>query len=379
MGAVMLGGGRLSEAFSAASHGKVEAAIVLENDLYRRAPAARVDAVPGRRRLQHSARPSGNEDGAGRPRGVTGRDLRRGDRHLCKPRGPGSALLRRHGAPGRSARVVALAGDARGRSRAPERSWAALDDLLAALADELPEFASLLEAAPPAGFRLDGMKIPRQPKRYSGRTAMNAPHPLLEPPPKDDVDSPLAFSMEGSEEQPPAAAIGRLLGARLELDPGAQQVPGRGRRPAARRRDGPPPAGAVGRRGCGPAAAIRRAASLLRAPRRVARGAAAPRLRLGGAECAGSAGGRTCAGALCGALRGRRRVARRADTRARAQRRLDSGPRAARAAIVAARRRRPGRRAAGPAGADATSRARINRLQARRTCPPRASPEAGDA
>ena len=44
MGLVLLGGRRLSEAFRLASEGDVEVALVIENDLYRRAPAAQVEA-----------------------------------------------------------------------------------------------------------------------------------------------------------------------------------------------------------------------------------------------------------------------------------------------------------------------------------------------
>ena len=55
-----------------------------------------------------------------------------------------------------------------------------------------------------------GQKIPRQPHRYSGRTAMHADVDVHEPQPPDDPDSPLAFSMEGFDGQPPAALIPRF-------------------------------------------------------------------------------------------------------------------------------------------------------------------------
>jgi NADH-quinone oxidoreductase subunit G len=50
-----------------------------------------------------------------------------------------------------------------------------------------------------------GARIPREPHRSSGRTAMLANITVHEPKPPDDPDSPLVFSMEGNPDQPPAA------------------------------------------------------------------------------------------------------------------------------------------------------------------------------
>jgi hypothetical protein len=88
--------------------------------------------------------------------------------------------------------------------------WHNLDDVGAALAEVLPVFQPITEIAPPADFRVAGQKIPRQPARYSGRTAMWARRSVHEPQPPEDVDSPLAFSMEGYPGQPPAALIPRF-------------------------------------------------------------------------------------------------------------------------------------------------------------------------
>jgi NADH-quinone oxidoreductase subunit G len=52
-----------------------------------------------------------------------------------------------------------------------------------------------------------GEKVPREPHRYSGRTAMLANISVHEPKPPDDRDSPLSFSMEGTPNQPPPALI----------------------------------------------------------------------------------------------------------------------------------------------------------------------------
>lgn len=72
--------------------------------------------------------------------------------------------------------------------------WHSLDDVVAALVQEIPVFADLSRLAPPATARFVGSKIPRQPERYSGRTAMFANVTVHDPKPPDDPDSPLAFS-----------------------------------------------------------------------------------------------------------------------------------------------------------------------------------------
>jgi NADH-quinone oxidoreductase subunit G len=81
---------------------------------------------------------------------------------------------------------------------------------LAALAETMPLFGPVIDIAPPADFRLVGQQIPRQPIRYSGRTAMQADVDVSEPKPPQDPDTPLSFSMEGYEGQPPAPLIPRF-------------------------------------------------------------------------------------------------------------------------------------------------------------------------
>jgi NADH-quinone oxidoreductase subunit G len=85
--------------------------------------------------------------------------------------------------------------------------WRELDDVIAALSKTIPQMAGIVKAAPLSGLRLMGAKVPREPHRYSGRTAMNANVSVHEPKPPDDSDSPLAFSMEGYPDQPPPALI----------------------------------------------------------------------------------------------------------------------------------------------------------------------------
>jgi NADH-quinone oxidoreductase subunit G len=92
------------------------------------------------------------------------------------------------------------------KKQVPWENW---DQILAQMAQDIAVFAPVIKTRPPANFRITGMKIPRQPHRYSGRTAMRAQIDPNEPIPPDDHDSPLAFSMEGFEGQLPPELISR--------------------------------------------------------------------------------------------------------------------------------------------------------------------------
>jgi NADH-quinone oxidoreductase subunit G len=69
------------------------------------------------------------------------------------------------------------------------------DDIHSLSTDPLCELVA--RAAPDHAFRSRGLKIPRQPHRYSGRTAMRADVSVHEPKQLDDEDSALAYTMEG--------------------------------------------------------------------------------------------------------------------------------------------------------------------------------------
>jgi NADH-quinone oxidoreductase subunit G len=94
--------------------------------------------------------------------------------------------------------------------RGDERQWSSLDDVTAACAAAIPFLEPILRAAPPAAFRMDGQKIPRESHRYSGRTAMRANVNIHEPEQPHDPDTALAFSMEGYPGHPPPSLIPRF-------------------------------------------------------------------------------------------------------------------------------------------------------------------------
>ena len=81
-----------------------------------------------------------------------------------------------------------------------------VDAVLNAVAADCPALAGAVEAAPGAAYRdRVGLKVARQPARYSGRTAMYADKTLHEPKTKIDEESGLAFSMEGDNRSLPSA------------------------------------------------------------------------------------------------------------------------------------------------------------------------------
>lgn len=85
--------------------------------------------------------------------------------------------------------------------------WPDLDRAVEAVSAAIPELRGIERAAPSARFRMAGEKIPREPHRASGRTAVLANITVQEPKPPADPDSPLSFSMEGNPDQPPAAVL----------------------------------------------------------------------------------------------------------------------------------------------------------------------------
>ncbi len=76
-------------------------------------------------------------------------------------------------------------------------SWQSSEQVRSALAAD-PAFDGLDSVALGPDYREKGRKLLRQSHRYSGRTAMHAHEHVSETPPPRDLDSPYAFSMEGS-------------------------------------------------------------------------------------------------------------------------------------------------------------------------------------
>lgn len=171
-------------------------AIVLENDLYRRLPASVVDAFLEAR--EHVVVLDHMEN-----RATAKAELLLPAATFAEADG---TLISSEGRAQRFFRVLPPDGMVK-QSWQWLGGWQSLDRVIADLSSAIPELAGIVQAAPPAAFRMADARIPREPHRYSGRTAMLANISVHEPKPPDDFDSPLSFSMEGNPDQPPVALI----------------------------------------------------------------------------------------------------------------------------------------------------------------------------
>ena len=198
LGLALMGVRPLGDAFAAIDRGQADTLVVLENDLYRRAEKQRVDAFLDRARqvivIDHILHETAKKA------------------HLVLPAATFAetegTLVSSEGRAQRFFSVFPPTGDCQDSWRwlrdAGKKPWRNLDELIAECANTLPVFAPIPQAAPGSGFRIAGQRIPRQPHRYSGRTAMLANVRIHEPKQPVDPDSALAFSMEGAESDRPA-------------------------------------------------------------------------------------------------------------------------------------------------------------------------------
>lgn len=71
-------------------------------------------------------------------------------------------------------------------------------------AEQHPVLAAMLNCAPGQDYRVEGSRVARMTHRASGRTAMLADVSVHEPKQPVDTESPLAFTMEGNQQQAPS-------------------------------------------------------------------------------------------------------------------------------------------------------------------------------
>lgn len=207
LGLAMLGAQTLSDKPLEAALARIEAEeglalVTLENNLYRRAPRNRVDAALARLQhllvIDHQATPTANKADLVLPAA----SFAEADGTLVNMEGRAQRFFQVYAPAFYNADIQVregwrwLAALQGAIERKPLR-WQNFDQVNHDCATSNPLLATMLEAAPNAGLRIRGMRLAREPHRYSGRTSMLADQNVSEPRVAQDPDSPFNFSMEG--------------------------------------------------------------------------------------------------------------------------------------------------------------------------------------
>ncbi|WP_025762825.1 NADH-quinone oxidoreductase subunit NuoG [Dyadobacter tibetensis] len=205
-GLALLQAPSIEKAFSRASNESIDGVLVLEQDLYRQFPLEKVDGFLSR--IEHL---------------IVIDQIHHGTTSKATIVLPSTTFAESSGtlvnSEGRGQRYYAVFVPG---SEAIRPAWSWLNDLrqikgglqveeldqhpdlLSELIELLPEFAGLDRVGPKPGYLIHEQKIPREPHRFSGRTAMSAHLTISEPKPPVDTHSPYGFTMEGYRGLPPA-------------------------------------------------------------------------------------------------------------------------------------------------------------------------------
>lgn len=196
LGVALIEAPGVEAALQACANGEADVLVVLENDLYRRAPRALVDAALAKSKvivIDHQMTETADNSALLLPAA----SVFESDGTVINYEGRAQRYFQVYD-PAYYDRAVAVQEGWRWCDDLAEQvRWNGLDELTAACAQALPQFALITETAPNAKFRVKGMKLARAPHRYSGRTAMRANLSVHEPRVSQDSDSALSFSMEG--------------------------------------------------------------------------------------------------------------------------------------------------------------------------------------
>ncbi|HET8881307.1 MAG TPA: NADH-quinone oxidoreductase subunit NuoG, partial [Solimonas sp.] len=187
----------LAAALAALERGEADTLVVLENDLERRAPKAALDAALANVKnlivIDHTASPTTARAQVVLPAAT----VFEGDGTLVNYEGRAQRHFQVFDPTYYDAGIGLTESWRWLANLEGESRWKILDDMTAACAAAVPALAGIVGAAPNAAFRVDGLKIAREPHRYSGRTAMRANQSVHEPRQPQDADTALSFSMEG--------------------------------------------------------------------------------------------------------------------------------------------------------------------------------------
>lgn len=202
LGVALLGGASLDDALKQLAAGEADMLVVVENDLYRRAPKALVDAALAKAGTIIVIDHQRTETLAKATLSLPAGSFAEADGTLVSMEGRVQRFFQIYD-PAYYDPSCQIAESwhwlhaLQSQQLAKSKRWVTLDDVTAEIAEDVPSLAAVRDAAPGASFRIQGRKLARQPHRYSGRTAMRAKLSVHEPRAPQDADTALAFSMEG--------------------------------------------------------------------------------------------------------------------------------------------------------------------------------------
>ena len=202
LGLTLLGGESVDAALDALSSGQADAVVVLENDLYRRAEQSKVNAALQAAKVLIVADHQHTDTTARAHLVLPAASFAEGDGTLVSQEGRAQRFFQVFDASYYNADNLVREGwrwlhALHSTLQGQPVDWTQLDQVTAACAAVQPELAGIQDAAPTAAFRIKGLKLAREPLRYSGRTSMRANISVHEPRQPQDQDSAFAFSMEG--------------------------------------------------------------------------------------------------------------------------------------------------------------------------------------
>jgi NADH-quinone oxidoreductase subunit G len=208
LGLAMIGGDRLESAFNTVLNVHADTVIILENDLYRHGKTSVVDNFLETCKnvivLDHSHNATTQKANYLIPSGT----FAESDGIIVNNEGRMQRFFQVYETDDtihESWRWLLNIGKSSKNSRMMH--WKHFEDITQAIAEEEPLLKSINQVTPSARFRVNGQRIPREPHRFSGRTAIQANLNVSEPKPPVDADSSLSFTMEGFRGLPPSSMI----------------------------------------------------------------------------------------------------------------------------------------------------------------------------
>ena len=205
LGLAMLGGQPLEPVLDRLHQGDADTVVVLENDLYRHAPASLVDAALARCQqvivADHQQTRTLDKASFVLPAAT----FAEADGTVVSQEGRAQRFFQVFD-PAFYDNSVQITESWRWLHslhvalESRKIDWSQLDHVIDSVIAAQPQLAAIKDAAPDAAFRIRGQKLARSPHRYSGRTAMRANISVHEPRQPQDIDTMFAFSMEGNNQ-----------------------------------------------------------------------------------------------------------------------------------------------------------------------------------